>query len=60
MNGQIEKLFGYRRDELVGRRIEVLLPDCYAAGLPAHQAKFIAARTSRTLGAEEKGYVAVA
>ena len=54
VNGQIEKLFGYKRDELVGRRIEVLLPDCYAAGLPAHQAKFMAARTSRTLGAEKR------
>ena len=54
VNGQIEKLFGYKRDELVGRRIEVLLPDGYAAGLPAHQAKFIAARTSRTLGAEKR------
>jgi PAS domain S-box-containing protein len=29
INAQTERLFGYRREELVGERVEVLVPDCY-------------------------------
>ena len=29
INAQTERLFGYRREELVGERVEVLVPDRY-------------------------------
>ncbi len=37
MNSQLEKLFGRQRDELLGRPIEVLMPDRYR---DAHPKKF--------------------
>lgn len=54
VNAQIEELFGYKRDELIGKQIEVLLPDRYKEKLATHRAEFITAGTSRMLGAEQK------
>ena len=36
INSQIERLFDYRRDELIGRPVEVLLPERYRHGHPMH------------------------
>jgi PAS domain S-box-containing protein len=51
VNSQIEKLFGYRREELVGKPVEVLVPERFAIQHPVHREKFIAAPTTRAMGA---------
>src|SRR3989449_6240852 len=51
VNSQIEKLFGYRREELVGKPVEILVPERFASQHPAHRAEFLAAPTARAMGA---------
>jgi len=51
VNSQIEKLFGYQRDKLIGRLVDVLVPDRLATHHPEHRAKFFAAPTARAMGA---------
>jgi len=48
VNARTEKLFGYRRDELIGRPIEVLLPDRVKA---LHRGHFIACSETGEMGA---------
>ena len=52
VNAQTERLFGYGRDELIGRPVEILVPD-EARGLhPAHRAGYVADPVPRPMGAE--------
>jgi len=51
VNSQIEKLFGYRREELVGKPVDILVPERFASQHPNHRAKFFAAPTARAMGA---------
>src|SRR5439155_17789215 len=51
VNSQIEKLFGYRREELVGKLVDILVPERFASEHPAHRAEFLAAPTARAMGA---------
>jgi PAS domain S-box-containing protein len=51
VNTHIEKLFGYRRDELVGKPVDILVPERFASQHPAHRAKFLAAPETRAMGA---------
>ncbi len=51
VNSQIEKLFGYERGELIGRSVEILVPERFAGRHPEHRAKFFGAPTARAMGA---------
>ncbi|HXX41523.1 MAG TPA: PAS domain S-box protein, partial [Chthoniobacterales bacterium] len=51
VNAHIEELFGYERDELIGKPIEMLVPERFRRQHPAHRAKFLAAPQARVMGA---------
>jgi PAS domain S-box-containing protein len=51
VNSQTEKLFGYARAELLGRKIEHLLPARYRAKHPARRDRFFVAPNARPMGA---------
>ncbi|HEX2930993.1 MAG TPA: PAS domain S-box protein, partial [Candidatus Binatia bacterium] len=51
VNALTEKLFGYSREELIGKSVEVLVPDRFRADHPAHRGGFFAAPQSRSMGA---------
>lgn len=51
VNGQAEALFGYRREELIGKPVEVLLPERYQTGHSTHRRNYFAAPKTRTMGA---------
>ncbi len=51
VNAHVEELFGYRRDELIGQAVEVLVPDRFKAGHPEHRGSFFAAPEPRVMGA---------
>ncbi len=49
VNVQIEKLFGYKREELIGRPIEVLIPQRFAARYAALRVALLARSDQRAL-----------
>jgi PAS domain S-box-containing protein len=51
MNKQTENLFGYTREELLGRPVEVLMPDRYRHRHPQHRAAFFEEPHVRPMGA---------
>lgn len=54
VNGQTEKMFGYQRDEMIGRRIEMLLPDALHAVHREHRANYVANPELRPMGIGRK------
>jgi two-component system cell cycle sensor histidine kinase/response regulator CckA len=51
INSQAEELFGYRRDELLGQKIELLVPERYRRGHQGHREDFAHNPQIRRMGA---------
>ncbi|HVR87270.1 MAG TPA: PAS domain S-box protein, partial [Planctomycetota bacterium] len=51
VNGQVEKLFGYSREELLGQPVELLVPERYRGKHPQHRGGFFASPGTRPMGA---------
>jgi len=51
INSQTEKLFGYSRDELLGRKVEVLVPERFRSRHPAYRTGFVQSPRPRAMGA---------
>ena len=50
VNSRTEQLFGYRREELLGRKVEVLIPQRFRESHPRNRDVFFAQARSRGLG----------
>src|SRR5207249_568794 len=51
VNARAEELFGYGREELVGGRVEMLVPERFAEQHPAHRREYSADPHTRAMGA---------
>ncbi len=51
VNAEIERIFGYSRDELIGQAIEVLIPERYASSHPGKRAGYLENPSARVMGA---------
>lgn len=51
VNAQAERLFGYRREELLGKKIETLMPDRFRDRHLDHRSEFFARPRGRAMGA---------
>jgi len=51
VNAQVEKLFGYRREELLGQELGVLMPERFRSPHEVHRAEYMRQPQLRTMGA---------
>ncbi|MCH7717855.1 MAG: PAS domain S-box protein, partial [Chloroflexi bacterium] len=51
INTETEKLFGYNEDDLLGRPIELLIPERFRAAHGGHRAGYLADHEARSMGA---------
>jgi PAS domain S-box-containing protein len=52
VNGEAERLFGYKREELIGQLVEILVPEDSRAAHPGYRAEFLADPQHRVIGAD--------
>jgi PAS domain S-box-containing protein len=50
VNGQLERLFGYPRSELLGQPVELLIPDQLRGAHRGHRARYFADPQARSMG----------
>lgn len=50
VNGQIERLFGYNRSELLGQSVDILVPNASRVQHPAHRESFFSDPRARAMG----------
>jgi formate hydrogenlyase transcriptional activator len=51
INSQMERFFGYKREELLGQSIDILVPERFRRNHPAHRSDYSANPRSRPMGA---------
>jgi PAS domain S-box-containing protein len=51
VNAQTERLFGYQRNEILGREIEMLVPERFRGRHPGHRQAFVGEARVRPMGA---------
>jgi PAS domain S-box-containing protein len=51
-NSQAQELFGYERDELIGQKVEMLVPETYRSQHHQHRETFARTPKTRRMGAE--------
>ena len=51
VNAQTERLFGYGRDEMIGRPVELLIPERYRTHHPRHREDYFRNARTRPMGA---------
>jgi len=51
INAQTEKLFGYSRADIIGERVEILIPDRFKGVHPHHREGFFSSPRTRSMGA---------
>jgi len=49
-NAQVEKLFGYSREELMGQSVEILIPERFRQTHPAHRSQYYGKAGIRPMG----------
>ena len=50
VNARVEEMLGYPRAELLGERVEILIPERFAISHRVHRGDYIAAPTARAMG----------